>query len=177
MSEFVRPALPPGFQQDSPESPPETSSYGPSLPPSTSPPLSSLEVQTSSYGPSPPPSTSPPLSSLEVQTRAEPSGYGPSLPPLFEDDSVSEEDNDGRNVLGPALPPWFGGSKERGDVAGPMLPPGYEGNIEEEEEEEDSVIGPLPAHKTEVSGEVPLFVLLMYVWVIQSEMQIQNTQR
>ena len=155
MSELVGPALPPGFQQDSPESPPETSSYGPSLPPSTSPPLSSLEVQT----------------------RAEPSGYGPSLPPLFEDDSVSEEDNDGRNVLGPALPPWFGGSKERGDVAGPMLPPGYEGNIEEEEEEEDSVIGPLPAHKTEVSGEVPLFVLLMYVWVIQSEMQIQNTQR
>ncbi len=176
MSEFVGPALPPGFQQDSPESPPETSSYGPSLPPSTSPPLSSLEVQTSSYGPSPPPSTSPPLSSLEVQTRAEPSGYGPSLPPLFEDDSVSEEDNNGHNVLGPALPPWFGGSKERGDVAGPMLPPGYEGNIEEEEEE-DSVIGPLPAHKTEVSGEVPLFVLLMYVWVIQSEMQIQNTQR
>ena len=140
MSEFIGPALPPSFQQDSPESPPNTSSYGPSPPPSVS------------------------LSSLEVRTRAEPSGYGPSLPPQFEGDSVSEED-DGHNVLGPALPPGFGSSKEREDergyVAGPMLPPGFEGNIEEEE---DSVIGPLPAHRTEVSPSYLCSILMCGSW-------------
>ncbi len=106
---YIGPSLPPGYQQDSPES----SNYEPSL------------------------STSPPLHGAQ-SSRAESSNYGPSLPPELQ-----------RSVLGPALPPGFEDSKEANVLGCPSLPREIDGN--KEEEEDDYVIGPLPAKPAEVS--------------------------
>ncbi|KAG7273664.1 hypothetical protein CRUP_017417 [Coryphaenoides rupestris] len=78
--------------------------------------------------------------------------FGPALPPGFKKQQSSPERP---SVLGPALPPGFrraatdeeddDGDSEEG-FPGPALPPGYTAQQSSgEEEEEEEVIGPMPA--------------------------------
>ncbi|CAN9507214.1 unnamed protein product [Ophioblennius macclurei] len=78
--------------------------------------------------------------------------FGPALPPGFKKQQSSPERPP---VLGPALPPGFrkaayenddddNGEDEEG-VPGPALPPGYQAESSSSEEEDEDVIGPMPA--------------------------------
>ncbi|XP_061742913.1 GPALPP motifs-containing protein 1-like [Nerophis ophidion] len=77
--------------------------------------------------------------------------FGPALPPGF---SKTPSSPDRSPVLGPALPPGFRRAayddqddqdEDGEDVPGPALPPGYQADPSSSEEEEDFVIGPMPA--------------------------------
>uniref|UniRef100_A0A672IN81 GPALPP motifs-containing protein 1 n=1 Tax=Salarias fasciatus TaxID=181472 RepID=A0A672IN81_SALFA len=78
--------------------------------------------------------------------------FGPALPPGFKKQQSSPERPP---VLGPALPPGFrkaayeeddddNGEDEEG-VPGPALPPGYQAEPSSSEEEDEDMIGPVPA--------------------------------
>ncbi|XP_065151833.1 GPALPP motifs-containing protein 1 isoform X1 [Paramisgurnus dabryanus] len=76
--------------------------------------------------------------------------FGPALPPGYKNQEISPERP---SVIGPALPPGFRIQEEEDDVEnydargflGPSLPPGYKPDLSSSDEEDDDVIGPMPA--------------------------------
>ncbi|KAM9765657.1 GPALPP motifs-containing protein 1 [Menidia menidia] len=154
--EIIGPALPPMFGKESSEDEnSETDFAGPALPPgykrggpSSSSDESDREVsvkraRTSGDRPA------------EKEDADDDDGFfGPALPPGFKKQQSSPERPP---VIGPALPPGFRRAASENDddqvvedeegLPGPALPPDYcaEPSSSEEEDEDDGVIGPMPA--------------------------------
>ncbi|XP_051560373.1 GPALPP motifs-containing protein 1-like isoform X1 [Myxocyprinus asiaticus] len=126
---FFGPALPPGYQKQdiSPERP---LVLGPALPPG----FRRKDESEDENG-------------AKDNTR----GFlGPALPSGYQKQKGSPER---LPVVGPALPPGYkkqdedeeGEKDDATGFSGPALPPGYEPELSSSEEEDDNVIGPLPA--------------------------------
>lgn len=148
----IGPALPPSFRNKSDEDSgsDDEECAGPALPPGyeRGEPSSSSEDHEEEVV-AKRAKTRHPTAEVDKDNKDSDDGYfGPALPPGFKKQHSSPER---LSVLGPALPPGFrraatdedDGDSEEG-FPGPALPPGYttEGSGGEEEEE---VIGPMPA--------------------------------
>ncbi|XP_037552584.1 GPALPP motifs-containing protein 1 [Nematolebias whitei] len=141
---LIGPALPPTFGKESSESDESDEDFaGPALPPDYK-----REEPSSSSDESEPEVASKRARTggAEVDTGDDDDGFfGPALPPGFKKQQSSPKRPP---VLGPALPPGFSQahSDDEDDVLpGPALPPGYQAEPSSTEEEEEDVIGPMPA--------------------------------
>ncbi|KAK0134049.1 GPALPP motifs-containing protein 1 [Merluccius polli] len=152
--DVVGPALPPSFRKNSEEdsASDDEECAGPALPPgykrggpSSSSEDSEEEVVAKRA------KTRHPTAEVDKDTEDDGGFFGPALPPGFKKQQSSPERP---SVLGPALPPGFrraatdedddDGDSEEG-FPGPALPPGYTADRSSGEEEEEEVIGPMPA--------------------------------
>ncbi|XP_018539265.1 GPALPP motifs-containing protein 1 [Lates calcarifer] len=159
--EVIGPALPPMFRKESDEdSDHEKGFAGPALPPgykrgepSSSSDDSEQEVSvkraktrhTAEDRPAE-------VEKTKTQEDDDDGFFGPALPPGFKKQQSSPERPP---MLGPALPPGFRRAAYDNDddqngedgegVPGPALPPGYQAEPSSSEEEDEDVIGPMPA--------------------------------
>ncbi|XP_038124006.1 GPALPP motifs-containing protein 1 [Cyprinodon tularosa] len=156
---IIGPALPPMFNKEDSESDEEENDFaGPALPPGykRSEPSSSSEESEPEVAPK----RARTAGAAEGSKDDDDDGFfGPALPPGFKKQQSSPERPP---VLGPALPPGFhraaydsDGGEDGEGLPGPALPPGYQAECSSSEEEDEDVIGPMPA-KGPVQNSVAL---------------------
>ncbi|KAH0624428.1 hypothetical protein JD844_031853 [Phrynosoma platyrhinos] len=157
---LIGPALPPHFARSAAEADPDGDlGQGPALPPGykSNPEIQGSNQESNHHVPEEV------LSNSEDDEDSSPT---PRKQRRYQDDDDDDDDDDG--FFGPALPPGFKKQDESPErpIIGPALPPGFKklsGDVEEnrssitqstDSEEEEAVIGPMPAKEPVESNTV-----------------------
>ncbi|XP_068021323.1 GPALPP motifs-containing protein 1 isoform X2 [Melanerpes formicivorus] len=141
LPEVAGPALPPGYKSScSSEDPGSDDSWAP-LPPHRGTSRDSEEETEDSPAPKKPKRVQ-----EEDEEEEEDDGFfGPALPPGFK----KQDDSPERPIIGPALPPGFRKPSQDTDSSrcsiGPSISSEFHAQITDSSEEEDDIIGPMPA--------------------------------
>ncbi|XP_064360907.1 GPALPP motifs-containing protein 1 [Dromaius novaehollandiae] len=135
-SQVAGPALPPGFKRSCSSEPPESDDDAESLP---LPREADRDSEEESEG------VPTPKKPKRIQEDDDDGFFGPALPPGFK----KQDDSPERPIIGPALPPGFRKSSE--DTGnnkysiGPSVSSEFSTQVTDSSEEEDNLIGPMPA--------------------------------